>query len=172
MIIRFKKITNATVILVLVSLIFLGAHIIKSKNNNVSGDFSNLTDKTFSFCKNATVRTGKINFDCEISRTPEGITNITIISPETIKGMKFAWLGDRQEINFDKLTNKTKENILPISSLPCAIYKVLNHASKLNGKSKITSSVDNLSYSIELHKDSDQIKKIKIPSLELIADFS
>ncbi|MDR0404814.1 MAG: hypothetical protein LBH37_03380 [Oscillospiraceae bacterium] len=171
MVVKFRRVLNLAIIIALVFLILFGFHFFYK---SAGKGFDNGPEGVFKFSKKAQIKTEKTQFDCEILRTLEGITDITVFSPETIKGLKFSWLGDHQEISLGgALVSKSSQDILPINSPPCAICKVLNHASKLGSKSKnIKSTVDTFDYLIELDENSGEINNIKIPSLALTANFT
>ncbi|MDR3178548.1 MAG: hypothetical protein LBT82_00625 [Oscillospiraceae bacterium] len=126
---------------------------------------------SFEFSKKANVKTNNIEFECEISRTKEEITNIKILSPKTLENIQFSWLGSHQEISFGSLSIRNEKEIVlnkNFSPIP-VINKILNHASKLKNKhKKIKSNVDGLRYEITAYPNSKQIENIIVFSYFIV----
>jgi hypothetical protein len=127
----------------------------------------------FDFEKTAIIKSKNFETKCLISRTQQGVTNITVTSPETIKDLEFNWLGNSTEMSLLDITSKTEKNMLPNTSTFQAIVKILNHASHLEAEhQQIKSTVDGIYYCIKSNKENNQISYINVPTLEFKIIFS
>lgn len=79
-----------------------------------------------SFCCNAEVSINDKIYKCSIARQEQGLLQIDMLSPESVKDLSFKWLGDKYEISQKNLKCTKETNILPDVSFVNEIKEILS----------------------------------------------
>lgn len=133
------------------------------------------------FSGNADIELGETKLKCSISHTEKGVSSITLLSPENLKGMSFKNLGGKYAISYNELTCETEKSFLPNSSFAQAITNVLNKASEENGAVYQKSEENNAiftgtsksgDFTIYAENKTGIIRKIEIPEINIIVGFT
>ena len=84
----------------------------------------------------------------KIGTARQGITNITITSPETLKGLSVCYKNSEMEISQENLICSADEAYIPNNSFPSVVKEILSSVAK--GNAKISSKSENSStYSLK-----------------------
>jgi len=78
-----------------------------------------------SFCCNAEVSIEDKMYKCRIVRQEQGLLQIDMLSPESVKDISFKWLGDKYEVSQKELKCTKETNILPAVSFVNEIKEIL-----------------------------------------------
>ena len=125
-----KILNRLYVIIFSLSLLFSGC----SQGNT---EKSIVTDFTTSF----TSQYRGLELKGKIGTARQGITNITITSPETLKGLSVCYKNSEMEISQENLICSADEAYIPKKSFPSIVKEILNSVAK--GNAKISSKNDN-----------------------------
>lgn len=79
-----------------------------------------------SFCCNAKVSIDDKIYECSIVRQDQGLLQIDMISPDSVKNISFKWLGDKYEVSQKDLKCTKETNILPKFSFINEIKEILS----------------------------------------------
>lgn len=99
----------------------------------------NVKEPITNFTRQAEIKTPGNNITCEISRSAQGISEITFKSPQELDGMKFKWAGNNYSISYKDLICETETPYLPNNSFAMCIVNALNEISKPESLTFITS---------------------------------
>lgn len=99
------------------------------------------------FTREAEIKTQDNNITCEISRSLEGISEITFKTPQELSGMKFKWTGNNYSISYQNLVCETETPYLPSNSFAMSIVNSLNEIAKPESLTLITSQKNSNIYS-------------------------
>lgn len=107
----------------------------------------NVKDPITNFTRQAEIKTPESTITCEISRSAEGISEITFKSPEELDGMKFKWTGNNYSISYQDLICETQTPYLPNNSIAMSIVNALNEIAKPEALTFVTSQKNSNVYS-------------------------
>lgn len=79
-----------------------------------------------SFFCTAEVSIGDKSFKCNIARQEQGLLQIDMLSPESVKDLSFKWLGDKYELSHKDLKCTKETNLLPKVSFVNELKDILS----------------------------------------------
>ena len=137
---HFNIFFNKTKIIIFSALCSL----ISGCNSSPSGQ---IKDPVTNFNCSAQVEISGTTIDCEISRTADGISEISVKSPSELEGLKFKWLGNGFSISQHDLSCETPTPFLPSNSFAMSIVSALNEIAKPESLNLVSSPKDSRTYS-------------------------
>lgn len=128
----------------------------------------------------AQIQYKNMEIKADVSRLKEGVTTITVNSPDTIKGLKYKWVDSKLTVTCEDLDCNTQEGYLPQANFAQVIYSVLNSTADENAcvfKEKkdnvcvYTGSCSSGAYTLKEDSSTGEIKEFTVSSIGITVNF-
>ena len=130
----------------------------------------------FQFTCKAKIKMQDKEYSCCINRSAPQTASITLLAPDTLKGMTYNWNGSNFSMTYQGITAEHDSCVLPETSFSSLMIRVLDAANKTDilkrkSSNEFTGTLDDADFTITVDQSSGYIQQIQFPKYNLHADL-